>query len=236
MISTISRTSIVRPDDFYDCFDLSGECNGIPFLLCQDFLIYPESDRLMAEAVDARELLDYAGPGSVWTLTASNRAGIYLRTYADIYGYDGVFHSTDINNNVLENLKPYLALGGEKANCRHGEQTAQSFIDGDGRAYVCFSEALSMLQTYPEPLSLINFSITGDKRSNYYYADKICINKSVTDKSKRAAAILLANLLCSSEFLDRYSAKAGEFPDFQFCFTHNFCALNVILRQRYILP
>ena len=63
MISAISRTSIIDPDDFYDCFNLSGECNGIPFLLCQDFLIYPERDRRMTDAVNARDLLDYAGPG-----------------------------------------------------------------------------------------------------------------------------------------------------------------------------
>lgn len=210
MISTISRTSIIDPDDFYDCFDLSGECYGIPFLLCQDFLIYPESDRRMADAVNARDLLDYAGPGSVWTLTAGNMNGIYLRTFADIYGYDGVFHSTDITKNVLENLKPYLALGGAKASRIHGEETAQAFIDGDGRAYICFSEALSMLHKYPGPLSVTNFSIADDKRSNYYYADKICINQSVTEKNKREAAILLANLLCSREFLDRYISNDGK--------------------------
>ncbi len=209
MISAISRTSIADPDDFYDCFDLSGECNGIPFLLCQDFLIYPENDRRMADAVNARDLLNYAGPGSVWTLTAGNMNGIYLRTYADMYGYDGVFHSTDITQDVLENLKPYLALGGAKATRVHGEETAKAFIDGDGRAYICFSEALSMLHRYPEPLSVINFSIADDKRSNYYYADKICINKSVTDINKRKAAILLANLLCSREFLDRYISNGG---------------------------
>lgn len=210
MISTISSTSIDDPDDFYDCFDLSGECGGIPFLLCQDFLIYPENDRGMADAANARDLLDYAGPSSVWTLTAGNMNGTYLRTFADIYGYDGVFYSTDINGNVLDNLRPYLTLGGAKATRTHGEETAQAFIDGEGRAYISFSESMSMLQEYPEPLSLINFSIAGDRRSNYFYADKICINQSVTDRDKREAAILLANLLCSREFLDRYISNGGN--------------------------
>lgn len=209
MISPILRTSISNPDDFYDCFDLSDECGGIPFLLCQDFLIYPKSDSALADAINARELLDCAGPGSVWTLTAGNMNGIYLRTYADIYGYDGLFHSTDISKDVLTGLKPYLELGGEKAAGKHSAKTAQAFIDGEGRAYICFSEALSMLEDYPEELSLINFSIASPDCSNYYYADKICINKSVTDKEKREAAILLANLICSREFLVRY-ISSGE--------------------------
>ena len=204
MISAIPGTDIIDRDDFYDCFDLSGECCGIPFMLCQDFLIYPERDLQMADAVNALDLLNYAGAGNVWTLTAGNMNGIYLRAWADIYGYEGVFHTTDIDGKVLEKMKPYLALGGKKAAATHSEETARAFISGDGRAYVGFPEVFSLLKEYPEPLSVINFSITGDKRSNYFYADKICVNRSVIDKEKRKAAILLANILCSREFQERY--------------------------------
>ena len=210
MISTVSDTDIMDRDDFYDCFNLSDECIGIPFLLCQDFLIYPSGDRQIADAVNARELLDCAEAGNVWTLTAGNMNGIYLRARADIYGYEGMFHTTDIDQSVLENLKPYLVLGGEKALAAHSEETARAFVSGNGRAYVGFPEVLSLLQEYPEPLSIINFSITGSRRSNYYYADKICINKSVTNKEKRKAAILLANLLCGREFLERYISNEGK--------------------------
>lgn len=210
MISTISNTEIMERDDFYDCFNLSDECIGIPFLLCQDFLIYPSRDKQIADAYNARKLLDCAEPGNIWTLTAGNPNGIYLRAWAEIYGYEGSFHTTDINQSVLENLKPYLVLGGKKALVAHSEETARAFIAGNGRAYVGFPEVLSLLQEYPEPLSIINFSIFGNRRSNYYYADKICINKSVTNKEKRKAAILLANILCSREFLERYISNESK--------------------------
>lgn len=210
MISDISVSDINNSDDYYRCFNLSSTCTGIPCFLCQDFFIYPASDTGMTKVTNARSIADYTGNGNVWTLTGGNMDGTYLRAYADIYGYDGMFHSTDIDNNVLTLIKPYLELGGEKAAAWHCQETADAFIKGEGRAYVGFSESLLQLQGYPEPLSLINFSIAGNDRSNYFYADKVCVNRSVTDSDKRKAALLLANLFGSEEFLERYISNEGK--------------------------
>lgn len=106
--------------------------------------------------------------------------------------------------------KPYIELGGDKAAAWHCQETADAFIQGEGRACVSFSESLSQLQDYPEPLSLMNFSIAGNYRSNYFYADKVCVNRSITDIEKRKAALLLANLLGGEDFLERYISNEGK--------------------------
>lgn len=210
MISDISISDISNTSDYYGCFNLKGTCTGIPVFLCQDVLIYPSSDTGMGKVTNTKSIADYVGNGNVWTLTGGNMDGSYLRAYADIYGFDGMFHSTDIDENILAQIAPYLELGGDKAALWHCQETADAFIKGEGRAYVGFFESLSQLQGYPEPLSVTNFSIAGNGRSNYFYADKACINSSVKDSDKRTAALLLANILGGEEFLERYIANDGK--------------------------
>ncbi|MCG8420968.1 MAG: thiamine pyridinylase [Proteobacteria bacterium] len=122
--------------------------------------------------------------------------------------------AAELDPGIMAQLRTMLAMTSAKHAKYYSEdspyQRAIWFGQGLGRATVGFTESMSVMGPARNTVSFKPFPMDGLPDVTLFYSDLVGINSKVIDPDKRAAAIELANLLASPDFL---TASFGPSPD-----------------------
>jgi thiamine pyridinylase len=224
-LSPLKPEEIENPSDFlpYALRDskVGGVNYAIPQIGCGNILFYRRSDSALAGANTLSRINQVLGQctndsipppsGSNLILDLSGSttdACLYLETVQDITGVytpnPNLPPPNKLNPTAVSNLHSLLNTGCVLPSVTSSNvpyQGAVWFGEGKGRATIGFTESLSAMGTTRQNVDFKLMPYADRTGINLFYIDLVGINSTVTDPTRRIAALKLANLLASTNVL-----------------------------------
>lgn len=227
-LSPYAAAEIDDIDDFLD-YAITGSRVGdryyaLPQLGCASLLFYRAGDTQLA---DARTLDDInraigtcsytdaeppAGKGLMIDMSGGTTvASYYIEATQDLqhkYTPSPELPDADqLEPAALGQLAEVLSLASVKNARSYSDdnpyQRATWFGQGLGRANVGFTESMSAMGEARHQVNFKPLPMNGSPDIALFYSDMIGVNSAITQPRKRAAAVQLANLLASTEYIVR---------------------------------
>ena len=208
---------------------------GLPQIGCTNIFYHHKDDAALASANSLDEILAVLGKASYDTVPPPSGAGLlmdmsgsttnaclYLEASMDFnetYSWDPKLPASDsLQEAVVRNLIHLIRMGGARQVTYSADtayQRARWYNKGMGRALVGFTEAMSQMPDILNDLSLKVMPLSDDAGYNLFYTDIVGINRKVSDEKKKAA-IKLANLLASSNYIIQAFGTNDTLPNPQY--------------------
>lgn len=208
-----------------DASRVNGTLYGIPQFLCTDLLYYRKGDSQLAKVRTMDDLYRAMGDRKGTSIIPGKDEGLLLEmaTKTDIFSFylDALIdhHQTytdyanpttaqEMNPDVIKRfrlLKRMIGANTFAYKKPHGASYywATQFGQGQGRAFIGFSEAMSAMKDL-DRIDFTQISGCGHKNIPLFYTDSVGINAAIAP-DKRALAIELANVIAASETMVRAS-------------------------------
>lgn len=244
LLLPLTENDITDINDFFpfvmDTCTVDGVIYAVPEFLCSEFLYTRKSDTEMNEIENIRELYDVIGEldqnagllpvneGLLVSIPNKMSASFWLiqalvdaeqADLAELFPLD----PNGIPQKASESLWMIRDMAGfEDMTLTTGNNDpyifGEWFTDGVGRAYIGFSEAMSIMGDSTEDIVFRLYSMTDEKNIPLFYADLASVNANIS-KEKRALAIELLNLITSTEVFVKASSPTEPDQNYQYLLT-----------------
>ena len=210
-----------------------GVVYALPQLLCTQILYTRKEDTALSEADSLADLYDVIGDREEKTEIYGENEGLlvdmtsgimtismYLDALCDIsreYStYETLPDPDDISDEALEAVRQLVRIGGiEQLQYDTGDEyylRAQWFADGKGRAYIDYTEAMSVMPEMADDVVLRPFSFVEDENIPLMYCDGAGILSSI-EEDRKDLAIDLLNIITNSQVMEEAIA-ANDSPQY----------------------
>ncbi|MEM7374600.1 MAG: thiamine pyridinylase [Bacteroidota bacterium] len=225
--ASIKDKKDILPHSLAGCL-YNGQYFGIPQFGCANILYYRKQDQDIRDSNTLEDLYRILGQAnyqsqkppkdtSLLIDLSSGTSNIcwYLEAVMDQsgeYSTSPKLTSPDsLDKQSLENVKKLVAMGGQKQSRKWYPQRAEWFSDGDGRAYVGFTENMfQMKPTHLVDMSMKLIPSFNDSDVDLFFMDAAVINAQVGSSPRKIElAIDLMNLITSTAHMVR-SCQNGD--------------------------
>jgi len=237
LLLPLSENEINAIDDFYpfaiDACTTDGVIHAVPEFLCSEFLYTRKDDTDLGDVENIRKLYDVLGTfdtkagllpldeGLLVNIPDKMSASFWLVQAivdAEQTEYDITFPITSDETppEAANSLHMVRRMAGfEDMTLKPENNNAyiygEWFADGVGRAFIGFSEAMSVMGDMADEMDFRLYSMTEEKNIPLFYADLASVNAKISE-GKRGLAVELLNLITSTDVLVRAisPAKSGQ--------------------------
>lgn len=241
LLLPLTKSDIKDIDDFFpfvmDVCSVEDEFYAVPEFLCSEFLYTRKSDTELNDIENIRELYEVIGEldlnEGLLPLNEGLLVSIPSKLNASFWLVQALVDAEQAELSVLFPLDPdkipkeasdslwmIREMAGFEDMTLNTENNGpyifgEWFTDGVGRAYIGFSEAMSVMGDSTEDLDFRLYSMTEDKNIPLFYADLASVNAKINEE-KRALAIELLNLITGTEVFVRASSPIEPDQSYQY--------------------
>ena len=197
---------------------VDGEIVAVPQFLCSALLFTRKDDAeldgvknldQLHDVLDGKELLtDDSEDGNTvcrYLQALNDENQRYMDTYPPLEKDSLQEGAVD----ALENIRDMRLVESEKQPVdNESYYYAQRFSQGLGRAYIGYSESLSLMED-PSGVNFSMFSMTEKENIPVFYADTAAVNAKISDEKKQAAIEFL-NMITGSDLLYRSASRRRD--------------------------
>ena len=191
----------------------------IPQMLCTDLLYTRKDDDSLRNVHNINDLHDALG--STGLLLDKEDPGLQITMYLQAL-VDGTQHYTDHYPPVEEGMLSSEAVAslelirdmhqteaGEVPEDSSWYYYARRFAEGMGKAYIGFSEAMSVMGESVSDMDVRPFSMTDDSDIPVFYVDAAAVNSKISDE-KKALAFDFLNMITGKDVMIKVLANGGN--------------------------
>ena len=237
----LTKNDVKNIDDIFpfvmDACTIDDVIYAVPEFLCSEFLYTRKSDTEMNDIGNIRELYDVIGEldpnegllpmneGLLVSIPSKLNASFWLvQALVDAEQADlaGLFpmDPNEIPQEAADSLWMIREMAGIEDMTLNTEDNGpyifgEWFTDGVGRAYIGFSEAMSVMGDSAEDIDFRLYSMTEEKNIPLFYADLASVNANISEE-KRALAIELLNLITGTDVIIRASSPKAPDQSYQY--------------------
>ena len=238
----LAENEIEDMDDFYpfvtDTFAANEVFYAVPEFLCSEFLYTRKVDSELASVENIRELYDVLGEldpdaAGLLPLNEGLLVSIPTRLNASFWIVQALVDAKQaapeeifplspsiIPSEAAESLWMIRKMAGIEDMTLQVENNGpyiygEWFTDGVGRAYIGFSEAMSVMGESADEMDVRLYSMTKEKNIPLFYADLASVNANISEE-KRGAAVELLNIITGTDVLVRASSPVNEEQSYQY--------------------
>ncbi|AWP36989.1 thiamine pyridinylase [Heyndrickxia coagulans] len=195
---------------------------AIPQILCTNLLYTRKSDKSLKNVKNIPQLYNIIGQRQTADIIPPYKEGLlidmsggttkacmYLEALIDLNhkytDYDVLPDLNKINSNAVTSLKMLQAMAGnEQANFWPDNDDAyiraKWFENGNGRAFIGYSEAMSAMPNYVNQINFKPVSLSSSRDIPLFYGDVVGVNSHLKNNAKKKKLALdLANIIASSD-------------------------------------
>ncbi|WP_434305001.1 thiamine pyridinylase [Clostridium botulinum] len=196
---------------------MKGSAYAIPQIICTNLLFSRKGDSDIQKVNSVYDLNDKLGKNTSEDIIPPNNKGLlidmsggtskacmYLDSLIDTTQEYTEFNSlpnlNELNKDAIDSLGLLQSMAGKNQANYWPEDNdsyirAKWFINGKGRAYIGYTEAMSQMKEFADDIDFKTISLSKNSNIPIFYGDVVGINSSITNSYKKEKAIELANII-----------------------------------------
>ncbi len=217
---------------------IKGSAYAIPQIICTNLLFSRKGDYDIQKVNSVYDLYDKLGKFTSEDIILPNNKGLlidmsggtskacmYLDSLIDTTQEYTKFCSlpnlNELNKDAIESLVLLQSMAG-KSQANYWPENNDSyirakwFINGKGRAYIGYTEAMSQMKEFANDIDFKTISLSKNSNIPIFYGDVVGINSSITNSYKKEKAIELANIITDKNTMVKAVSpdENNEYPQY----------------------